>query len=214
MRRPCLRKCRLLRTNPASPAGVPGPGGGPDRAPGDSMHGSEAFPPTAGDVDACCSPRARSPPISERRGTWSPPVAALAGAGGGDTLEPSIYRFILRYSLPDQIYLVVVTLLSFPFLYLLARTAEADHQRGDRRQAFPASSSSASSLARSRIWCCCAACFSCWSWSTAGSNITSTSARGGSASACCAGCATSCSSACCVFRCAISTAPRPARSSR
>src|SRR5829696_7693657 len=34
-----------------------------------------------------------------------------------DSLEPSIYRFILRYSLRDQIYLVVVTLLSFPFLY-------------------------------------------------------------------------------------------------
>jgi putative ABC transport system ATP-binding protein len=30
----------------------------------------------------------------------------------------SIYRFVLHYSLPDQIYLVVVTLLSFPFLYL------------------------------------------------------------------------------------------------
>ena len=35
----------------------------------------------------------------------------------GDMLEPSIYRFILRYSLPEQIYLVVVTLLSFAFLY-------------------------------------------------------------------------------------------------
>src|SRR5579885_78392 len=34
-----------------------------------------------------------------------------------DSLEPTIYRFILRYSLRDQIYLVVVTLLSFPFLY-------------------------------------------------------------------------------------------------
>jgi len=34
-----------------------------------------------------------------------------------DTLEPSIYRFILRYSLREQVYLVVVTLLSFPFLY-------------------------------------------------------------------------------------------------
>src|SRR5215207_10135923 len=34
-----------------------------------------------------------------------------------DTLEPSIYRFILRYSLREQIYLVAVTLLSFPFLY-------------------------------------------------------------------------------------------------
>ena len=34
-----------------------------------------------------------------------------------DSLESSIYRFILRYSLRDQVYLVVVTLLSFPFLY-------------------------------------------------------------------------------------------------
>ncbi|HKS90196.1 MAG TPA: ABC transporter transmembrane domain-containing protein [Stellaceae bacterium] len=35
-----------------------------------------------------------------------------------DALEPSIYRFILRYSRRDQLYLVIVTLLSFPFLYL------------------------------------------------------------------------------------------------
>jgi putative ABC transport system ATP-binding protein len=35
-----------------------------------------------------------------------------------DALEPTIYRFILRYSLREQIYVVVGTLLSFPFLYL------------------------------------------------------------------------------------------------
>src|SRR4051812_12048249 len=35
----------------------------------------------------------------------------------GDALEPTIYRFILRYSMRDQLYLVVATLLSFPFLY-------------------------------------------------------------------------------------------------
>jgi len=35
-----------------------------------------------------------------------------------DTLEPTVYRFILRYSLPEQIYLAVMTLASFPFLYL------------------------------------------------------------------------------------------------
>ena len=49
-------------------------------------------------------------------------VAALVrqrlGLGTDDMLEPSIYRFVLRYSLPEQVYLVVVTLLSFPFLYL------------------------------------------------------------------------------------------------
>ena len=32
-------------------------------------------------------------------------------------LEPTIYRFILRHSLPSQILLLVLTLASFPFLY-------------------------------------------------------------------------------------------------
>src|SRR4051812_14888212 len=35
----------------------------------------------------------------------------------GDALPGSIYGFVLRYSLREQVYLVVVTLLSFPFLY-------------------------------------------------------------------------------------------------
>src|SRR5437899_11193340 len=34
-----------------------------------------------------------------------------------DVLDPSLYGFVLRYSLREQVYLVVVTLLSFPFLY-------------------------------------------------------------------------------------------------
>lgn len=37
---------------------------------------------------------------------------------GSDALDPSIYGFILHYSRREQIYLVVVTLLSFPFLYI------------------------------------------------------------------------------------------------
>ena len=45
-------------------------------------------------------------------------VRARLGLDGEDVLQPSIYRFVLRYSLPEQVYLVVVTLLSFPFLYL------------------------------------------------------------------------------------------------
>src|SRR5438132_14368757 len=32
-------------------------------------------------------------------------------------LQPTIYRFILRYSLPQQVLLLVLTLVSFPFLY-------------------------------------------------------------------------------------------------
>ncbi len=34
-----------------------------------------------------------------------------------DSLEPSVYRFILRHSLKQQILLLVLTLVSFPFLY-------------------------------------------------------------------------------------------------
>jgi putative ABC transport system ATP-binding protein len=37
---------------------------------------------------------------------------------GSDALDPSIYGFILHYSRREQIYLIVVTLLSFPFLYV------------------------------------------------------------------------------------------------
>jgi ABC-type multidrug transport system fused ATPase/permease subunit len=37
--------------------------------------------------------------------------------GSDDALPSSIYGFILRYSFREQVYLVVVTLLSFPFLY-------------------------------------------------------------------------------------------------
>ena len=38
-------------------------------------------------------------------------------AAAGDALPSTIYGFILRYSRREQVYLVVVTLLSFPFLY-------------------------------------------------------------------------------------------------
>lgn len=41
----------------------------------------------------------------------------LLPQSGPDGLDPTIYGYILHYSLREQIYLVVVTLLSFPFLY-------------------------------------------------------------------------------------------------
>src|SRR3954471_10502430 len=50
-------------------------------------------------------------------GSLAARIRARLGLDGDDTLQPSIYRFVLRYSLPEQVYLVVVTLLSFPFLY-------------------------------------------------------------------------------------------------
>src|SRR5215216_3454302 len=68
------------------------------------------FTPTSAAEDADTAQRTRLPRASLLFPRWLTQAAS-------DTLEPSIYRFILRYSLRDQIYLVVVTLLSFPFLY-------------------------------------------------------------------------------------------------
>jgi putative ABC transport system ATP-binding protein len=54
------------------------------------------------------------------RSLW-PPLPSwlrrLLPQSGPDGLDASIYGYILHYSLREQIYLVVVTLLSFPFLY-------------------------------------------------------------------------------------------------
>src|SRR3954470_10350716 len=51
-------------------------------------------------------------------GSLAARIRARLGLDGEDVLQPSIYRFVLRYSLPEQVYLVVVTLISFPFLYV------------------------------------------------------------------------------------------------
>src|SRR5246500_314694 len=54
------------------------------------------------------------------RSAWTPlPSSArrLLPQSGTDGLASSIYGYILHYSLREQIYLVVVTLVSFPFLY-------------------------------------------------------------------------------------------------
>jgi putative ABC transport system ATP-binding protein len=37
---------------------------------------------------------------------------------GTDSFDPSIYGFILHYSRPEQIYLIIITISSFPFLYI------------------------------------------------------------------------------------------------
>src|SRR5882757_4639954 len=51
----------------------------------------------------------------------SPPLPSflrnLVPTRGAEGLDPSIYGYILHYSLREQIYLVIATLLSFPFLY-------------------------------------------------------------------------------------------------
>ena len=61
------------------------------------------------------------PTIAARLKSLWPPfpsvVRRLLPQNGADGLGPSIYGYILHHSLREQIYLVVVTLISFPFLY-------------------------------------------------------------------------------------------------
>jgi putative ABC transport system ATP-binding protein len=67
----------------------------------------------------------RPPPDILKSRTRTPPKAGSSEAdqaqhsGGSDpnALEPTIYRFILRHSLPQQFLLLALTLVSFPFLY-------------------------------------------------------------------------------------------------
>jgi ABC-type multidrug transport system fused ATPase/permease subunit len=46
-----------------------------------------------------------------------PSLRSLVPQNGSDGLDRSIYGYILHYSFREQLYLVIVTLLSFPFLY-------------------------------------------------------------------------------------------------
>ena len=53
----------------------------------------------------------------ERKVTTPPALPPAPEPGDPNALEPSIYRFILRHSLRQQLWLLVLTLISFPFLY-------------------------------------------------------------------------------------------------
>jgi putative ABC transport system ATP-binding protein len=61
--------------------------------------------------------RGRTPPEHTARGAASPGEPSGSPPGDPTALEPTIYHFILRYSLRQQIILLLLTLASFPFLY-------------------------------------------------------------------------------------------------
>ena len=76
-----------------------------------------------------------------------------------DWLDPSIYGYILHYSLREQIYLVVVTLLSFPFLYYSLDLPKLIVNRRDFRKGIPSSISWDLNSIRSPIFWCYAVFF-------------------------------------------------------
>jgi ABC-type multidrug transport system fused ATPase/permease subunit len=58
------------------------------------------------------------PRLAQRRASVPLPEAPPPAAPALDELESTVYRFILRHSWRQQIYLLLVTLASFPFLYI------------------------------------------------------------------------------------------------
>ncbi len=64
------------------------------------------------------APRPRwLPRIGWPRGAEKPPADDAPPPQQGDAIEPSIYRFILKHSFKQQVMLLILTLVSFPFLY-------------------------------------------------------------------------------------------------
>ncbi|HWD56795.1 MAG TPA: ABC transporter transmembrane domain-containing protein [Stellaceae bacterium] len=75
------------------------------------MKGASAAAPAANAVEQLTVPAA-----AENTAAGNEPALKPAPAIE-DNLEPSVYRFILRHSFKHQIMLLMVTLVSFPFLY-------------------------------------------------------------------------------------------------
>jgi hypothetical protein len=121
----------------------------------------------------------------------------LLPQAGTDTLDSSIYGFILHHSLRDQIYLVVATLVSFPFFYgslqIPKYIVNTITGTGSSKELFDLDLAQVPYLL---LLCGAFLAFILINgWFKLHINVK----KGRWVSACCAGCATSFTSACCGF---------------
>ena len=72
-------------------------------------------------------------------GAGSPPAGKLRDppAAEPNALEPTIYRFVLKHSVPQQLILLALTLISFPFLYLSLELPKTIINRAIGSKQFP-----------------------------------------------------------------------------
>ncbi len=75
--------------------------------------------------------------LSRRERKLAAPPVAPPAPGDPNALEPSIYRFILRHSLRQQLWLLVLTLISFPFLYYSLELPKTIINRAIKDHHFP-----------------------------------------------------------------------------
>src|SRR6516164_4949567 len=81
--------------------------------------------------------RGRIPPEPMTTLATAPTEPPERPVGDPTALEPSIYRFILRYSLRQQIILLLLTLASFPFLYYSLELPKLITNRAIAKHHFP-----------------------------------------------------------------------------
>ncbi|MGH7039085.1 MAG: ABC transporter transmembrane domain-containing protein, partial [Stellaceae bacterium] len=98
------------------------------------MKGTAALFTTA---EEALRPAQPLPELTPAPGGRTPAPTEPPSAEGAEVnaLEPTIYRFILRYSLPQQLFLLALTFISFPFLYVsldLPKTIVNGAIRGSR----------------------------------------------------------------------------------
>jgi putative ABC transport system ATP-binding protein len=73
----------------------------------------------------------------ERKVAVPPVMPPARELGDPNALEPSIYRFILHHSLRQQLWLLVLTLISFPFLYYSLELPKTIINRAIKDHHFP-----------------------------------------------------------------------------
>src|SRR5712675_682855 len=140
--------------------------------------------------------------IAARLKSLGPPlpstVRRLLPQSGTDGLDSSIYGYILHHSLREQIYLVVVTLISFPFLYYSLDLPKLIVNRAISGKDFPQKFMEwdFDQIPYLLVLCCIFFVLVLINgWFKLHLNVK----KGQSASACCAACAISFTSGCCGF---------------
>jgi ABC-type multidrug transport system fused ATPase/permease subunit len=101
------------------------------------MKATAAFAATAEAVPGPVRGRGRTPVAPVETSAASPVEPPDRPAGDLTTLEPNIYRFILRYSLRQQAILLLLTLASFPFLYYSLELPKTITNRAIAKHHFP-----------------------------------------------------------------------------
>ncbi len=129
------------------------------------------------------------------------------------TMEKSLFKFIWRYSAPQQLTILLITVIAYPVTYVLLELPKLIVNDAIQGENFPREVYGFEFDQVSYLVVLCLAFLGLVILSN-GIKLALNVYKGGSASACCAGCDSSSSSASCASACRISRRSAQARSSR